>query len=63
MIRILRNYLKNIRRFRRSAQFYGIAEQYKKDADFHRSMISYHQNAEMHCHVMAKAARATAKKI
>ena len=63
MIRAIRNRLRAFRRYRQSAQFLCISAQYDKDAEFHRSMIGYHQEAEMHCKTLARAARTTARKI
>lgn len=63
MFSALRHRYRAYKRYTKSAQFLGIAARHEQDATEHRLMILFHREAENHAKRMAKAARATAKKL
>ena len=63
MFQLLRRRFRAWKSYKQTSQFLGLAEQYERDAAQHRSLIRFHQEAQMHCRTLSKAAKMVAGRI
>jgi len=63
MFQSIRSRFRAWKSYKQTSHFLSLADQYERDASQHRSLIRFHQEAEMHCRTLSKAAKMVAGRI